>query len=156
MQRHLYSYWSRTIFRDCCNMSHPNLANTKHNISYTYRCTFSYHVETDICVLAEQARKMRHKSRDGLKEGHQKSLKALNWSEKELKEEAYAQVKWTSLSLSTLNEPPATGPPCFSPRRQWGYYRVGHQTSPCVIILPASELSEGSTASHFETPKCSC
>lgn len=67
-------------------------------------------------------------------------------AEKEAKKQRLNELNIFSPSLS---EATTACPACFSLQRQQGYYHVGEQTSPCVIMLAASELCEGSTALHY-------
>lgn len=59
--------------------------------------------------------------------------------------------------LSSLNEPPSSGPPWWSLRKQWGYYREGHQTSQCNYTASVQTLQRvHCNSSHLETLKSNC
>lgn len=59
--------------------------------------------------------------------------------------------------LSSLNEPPSTGPRWCSPWKQWGYYREGHQTSRCNYTASVQALRRvHCNSSDPETPKSNC
>lgn len=59
--------------------------------------------------------------------------------------------------LSSLNEPPSSGPPWWSLWKQWGYYREGHQTSQCNYTASVQTLQRvHCNSSHLETLQRNC